>query len=114
MGLHERLNNRKGSASFFSGKNVMSIPELMELHPDGVTITDFTFGTGENGEYVAFSCAEEPEFFSYGGTVLLDELKKWCDEVGIEQVKAELNSDPSLTKFIRKKSQKGKFYFAVV
>ena len=114
MRLQDRLSNRKGNASFFSGKDQMSIPDLMQNHPDGVTIIDFTFGEGENGSYVAFSCAEEPEFFTFGGTVLYDELKKWCDEIGIEEVKSELNADPSLTKFIRKQNKKGKYYFDIV
>ena len=114
MSLSNRLSSRKGNPSFFSGKNQQSIPELMDAHPNGITIVDFTFGEGDNGPYVAFTTAEEPEFFTFGGTVLYDELKKWCDEIGIEAVKSELNADPSLTKFIRKQNKKGKYYFDVV
>lgn len=114
MSLQKQIKARKAGAEFFDARTQISVGDLMEKHPDGITIIDVFIGTGANGEYVAFHTLEEPDTFSFGGTVLLNIVKEWAAEAGgIEVVNKDLNADMSKTKFVRKVNKFNKPYYDV-
>lgn len=114
MSLQKQIKARKAGAEFFESCEQISVGELMEKHPDGITIIDVFIGNGQNGEYVAFHALEEPGTFAFGGTVLLNIVKEWAAEVGgIEAVNKDLKSDMSKTKFVRKTNKFNKPYYDV-
>lgn len=114
MSLSKRIQNRKAGSTFFENREQISVAELMEKHPDGVTITNVIIGTGNNGDYVAFTTQEEPDLFSFGGTVFFNIVKEISQELGgIDVFNDELKSEPSKVKFVRKVNKNNKPYYDV-
>lgn len=114
MSLQKRIQNRKAGSTFFEGREQIHVAELMEKYPEGVTITSVILGTGNNGDYVAFTTQEEPNMFSFGGTVFFNIVKEIAQELGgIDVFNDELKSEPSKVKFIRKVNKNNKPYYDV-
>ena len=99
-------------------KSLNSQSEIMNERTKGVideiigrvvTIIDYEFMNGDDGEFVAFVCKEIPEVFYFGSKVLTDGLKK-CDENGYGE---EIKRDGLPIKLIKKKSKKGREYTGV-
>lgn len=74
-----------------------------------VTICDYEFLSGDDGEFVVFVCKEIPEFFFFGGKVLTDGIKQ-CDEHGYGD---EIRNDGLKIKLVERKSKKGRDYISV-
>ena len=83
MSLTNQIKARKGNASFFDGKTMMPMDEIIANNPGGVTINSVAMGIGQNGEYVAFTCNEFPASFTFGGSVFYDIIKKWTETVKV-------------------------------
>ena len=110
----DSIENRKNGSKFFEGKNQFELSVLAKQNPDGVHITGVHIGDGANGEYVAFTCKEEPSSFIFGGTVLKDIVKGWLSMETESELNANLSAEPCLCIFVEKKNQKGKTYFDVI
>lgn len=61
--------------------------DVSELIGKEVTIRDFDFIAGDNGEYVCFIVDEIADTFYFGGSVLTNNLKSLLDDK--EEIKAE-------------------------
>ncbi len=74
-----------------------------------VTVNDYEFMSGDDGEFVVFTCKEIPDVFYFGSKVLTEGLKK-CDEGGYGE---EIRSEGLPIKLVKKKSKKGREYTGV-
>lgn len=71
--LKERTKEFSTTLSFMEGRKKADQKELVAQI---VTIRDFGFLTGDNGEYVAFIVDEHTDKFYFGGSVLTDQLRQ--------------------------------------
>ena len=74
-----------------------------------VSIDDFDFLNGENGEYAVFTIREDDSHFFFGGKVLSEKLKTFQTEGYTDLIKIE--GLPMVLS--TKKSSKGRSYTAV-
>lgn len=79
-----RLNSNEG-IPFMKDRTKGEIKEILDKN---VTIKDFDFITGNDGEYVVFIIDEVKDTFYFGGSVLTNNLKMLSDEEK-EEVKRE-------------------------
>ena len=100
----ESMNSGKG-IEFMEGRTKGETEELLEKT---VTIRDYAFITGEEGEYAVFIVDEDKKKFFFGGKVLTDNLKSFdlSDH-------AEVIADGLPTKFTQRKSKAKRNYIAV-
>ena len=79
----ERTGNRNTNVSFpdLEGRTKISVDELMQKHPDGVTLISFGRWTPKNKDpmYPALFL-EEPDRFLWSSKVLQDLIDAWIDE----------------------------------
>lgn len=75
-----------------------------------VTIDDFGFLSGDNGEYVVFTVKEEPKQFFFGGKVLTVAMKDFEKDGYTEDIRTE--GIPMV--LAKKKSKDGKKTYASV
>ena len=79
-----------------------------ELQGKTVTIRDYAFITGTDGEYVVFIIDEDPEAFYFGGKVLTDNMKEFT-----EDEHSEIIAEGLPTKFDVRKSKNKRNYTSV-
>lgn len=107
MGLREKaegMNSGKGIV-FMEGRTKGEMEELLDRV---VTIRDYAFINGTDGEYVVFIIDEEPKTFYFGGTVLTNNLKSLTKEDYEELVEEGL---PTL---LTQRTSKGKRKYIAV
>ena len=110
----DSIENRRTGGQFFTGKTQIELTDLVNDYPEGVNITEVHVGEGVNGEYVAFTCKEEPKYYTFGGTVFKDIVKGWLKMESETELNNNLKEEPCLVIFVEKKSQKGKTYYDVI
>ena len=89
------MNAGKG-IEFMEGRNKGEAEELLDRT---VTIRNFDFINGENGEYAVFIIDEDEENFYFAGSVLTDNLKQ------LVPAKEQIISEGLPTKFTQRKSK---------
>lgn len=102
MSLREKtegLNSGKG-IEFMSDRTKGETDELIGRV---VTIRDYAFIKGDNGEYVVFIIDENDDKFYFGGMVLTNNLKELSEEEH-----QELKQDGLPTLFKKQMNKKGK------
>ena len=107
MSLKEKLSNKGngGGIAFMDGANKGDMSEIIGRN---VTITDFDFIKGENGEYVVFTVKEVENTFFFGGKVLTEDLS------GLSlSDRAELRENGLPVLFEEKKNKAGRKYTGV-
>lgn len=107
MSLKEKaisMNSGKG-IEFMEGRTKGETEELLEKT---ITIRDYAFITGTDGEYVVFIIDEDPKTFFFGGKVLTDNLKA-LTEVEHEELKAD-----GLPTYITQRTSKNKRKYIAV
>lgn len=112
--INNRSDEKKNGSSFFNGKTEMNMSQIADQNPDGVHVTGIHIGEGAYGEYVAFTCREEPSSYVFGGTVFKEIVKKWLELETETEINNNLSAEPCLVIFIEKKNQKGKSYYDVI
>lgn len=64
-----------------NGKTKMSVAQIIEQYPDGITVAEFdVITTTENGEpttYPVITFIEEPDKFAFGGLVMRKIVDSW-------------------------------------
>lgn len=110
----ERTGNRNTNVSFpdLEGRTKISVDELMEKHPDGVTIISFGRWTPKNKDpmYPALFL-EEPNRFLWSSKVLQDLIDAWIDDYAGDAVTCakELEAEGGIkVKFVRGKTKQGR------
>lgn len=102
MGLKERalkMNAGKG-IEFMEGRTLRSCDDIMDQE---VTIRDFDFLSGDQGEYVVFIIDEDKDSFFFGSSILTDNLKKLEAEGFYDSIVSE-----GLPTILSKKKSKNK------
>ena len=64
---------RTKNDGFFQGKNRLQLDKLVQLHPNGVTVTDFRQFTGPKGTFYLFAFAENA-VDCFSGSAALNEI----------------------------------------
>lgn len=100
----ESMNSGKG-IQFMEGRTKGETDELLDKT---VTIRDYAFINGTDGEYVVFIVDKVNDKFYFGGKVLTDNLKQLTDEEHVE-----LMSEGLPTRFTIRVSKNKKKYVAV-
>ena len=80
-----------------------------ELEGKVVTITDYGFLSGSDGEYVAYIVKEIEDSFYFGGTVLTESLK----QLDVEGYRDAIKEEGLRIRLVEKRSNKGRKYFSV-
>jgi len=92
--------NQDGSVPFMEGR------EKADLMLDEIlTIDDYGFINGKDGEYVVLSCLEYPKFFFFGGSVVTQKVRALIDGESEQEVKELLSKFGLTTQFTEKKSK---------
>lgn len=108
MSLKEKmlsLNSNEG-IPFMKGRTKGEVAELLG---NPVTIKDFDFLDGQDGEYVVFIVDEVKDSFFFGGSVLTKDLKGLSEE---EKAEVKSNGLPVLL-YEAKSKKTGRKYTAV-
>lgn len=110
--VNQILANLKSSISaegipFMEGRT----PSKLE-HGEVVTIIDYAFIKGEDGEYSVFITKEDEEHFYFGGMVF-NQLFRELDGYSTEEIETVLKQGIEVTTEL-KKSKKGREYTKVV
>lgn len=67
------------------GKEKISVGDIIEKYPDGITITNFDMvngvdqNTGESSDYPVFTFKEDENKFGFGGHVLKKIIRVWLE-----------------------------------
>lgn len=67
------------------GREKVEVDELIKVFPDGVTVTQFDFMNGDDGDFAVCAFKEDNKAFFFGGKILTDMCKAWLD--GYESTK---------------------------
>lgn len=86
MSLQDKINRIKQGKSSIIGEKEKG--ELNAAYGEILTVNDYDFFQGENGEYLVFTTNEYPEHFFFGGQVATDTFRKF-DDSDKEEIKAE-------------------------
>ena len=97
MTLKDYLKQKHGRLEIMEGKEKEDLKSLLEKE---VTIDNFDFLHGEDGEYVVFTIKEDKKSFYFGSTILTEELKDlenagYKDEIIKEGLKIKLTERKS-------------------
>lgn len=72
MNFRESAKRRTSGSPVLEGRTKIDTDSLIARYPDEINITDFDFLTGEKGQYVVCSFAEDPAEYFNGGTILTE------------------------------------------
>lgn len=61
------------------GREKVDIDDIINAYPDGVTVMEFDFLTGKNGEFAVCAFKEDEKACFFGGKILTDMCKAWAD-----------------------------------
>lgn len=67
------------------GREKVEMDEIIKVFPDGVTVTEFDFLTGDNGDFAVCAFKEDEKAYFFAGKILTDMCKAWLD--GYESTK---------------------------
>lgn len=62
-----------------AGRDKVDVNDIINTYPDGVTVTQFDFLTGDDGEFAVCAFAEDNKACFFGGKILTDMCKAWAD-----------------------------------
>ena len=107
------MSLREKAEGMNSGKGIefmdkRSKGETEELLDQVVTIRDYAFISGQDGEYAVFIIDEEADKFYFGGKVITDNLKALSEEDH-----EELKADGLPTLFVERVSKNKRKYISV-
>jgi len=104
--LKERLKDFGSNLALMEGRTK---GDCKELEGKIITISDYGFLTGTNGEYVVFICKEIDDSFYFGGSVLTQSFRILDDEGYRESILTE----GVRLKLEEKRSKNGRNYVSV-
>lgn len=113
MSKYSELAKQKTEGSpVLAGREKIETDALIALYPDGITITQFDFINGRNGEYVVCTFAEDQSKFFNGGKILTDIFKAFVNEFRTEEntfsEALELCQNDFETEFLKVKLSRGR------
>ena len=100
MSLQEKAKQMNSGIEFMQGKEKGETTDLLDKK---ITIIDYDFLMGDDGEYAVFIIKEDDTKFYFAGTVLTNNLKLFNEEE-----KEELQKDGLPTLLRERKSAKTK------
>ena len=67
------------------GREKVEMDDIIKVFPDGVTVTQFDFLSGDDGDFAVCAFKEDEKAFFFGGKILTDMCKAWLE--GYESTK---------------------------
>lgn len=108
--------NKKTEGELFDlleGKEKITVQEIVTDHPEGVHITGCTTLKNKKGDKIsAFTFAEDPRKFFFGGVILTKLAEDWINENGgtSKECSEGLAKEQPLMRLIQKESASGNKY----
>lgn len=86
MGNFKAIAKEHTEGSFVTvGRKKVDVDDIINAYPDGVTVMEFDFLTGDNGEFAVCAFKEDEKACFFGGKILTDMCKTWAE--GYESTK---------------------------
>lgn len=80
MSKFKSIAKEHAEGSFVTvGREKVKMEELINVFPGGVTVTQFDFLRGDNGDFVVCAFKEDEKKFFFGGKILTDMCKAWLE-----------------------------------
>ena len=100
------------SCTLMENRTKISTEELISRYPDGVTITEFDFLSGDNGKYPVCIFKENDNECFFGGSALTDICNTWFEGYDTtEACSADLKSSGGVKiKFVKSRTKNGRNY----
>lgn len=106
--LKERLlSEMSNGLPFMEGKE-----KLDNILDEVLTVNEYGFLSGDDGEFIVYTTKEYPNNFFFGGSVLTERFKH-IESVFTEDEIAELLNEGITIKLVQKKSKNKRIYVAV-
>lgn len=105
--LKERASQLTAQLELMEGRTKGETDQLLNIN---VTVTDFGFLSGDNGDYVVFTIKEDPSKFFFGGGVLTSHIQE-LDKEGYKQA---IQSEGLPIRLEKKKSKANRLYTNVI
>lgn len=80
MDFRGSAKRRTSGSPILDGRTKVDTDSLIARYPEGITITDFDFLSGDAEKYVVCTFAEEPDAYFNGGRILTDIFTGFVDE----------------------------------
>ena len=96
------LNNTGTGISFMEGRT-----KGEQKLNTSITISDYGYINGDDGEYLVYECLEYPKYFFFGGSIVTEKFKE-IDALLTNEEKAQLKIDGLPVIFTSHKSKKSK------
>lgn len=61
------------------GREKVDVNNITNTYPNGVTVTEFDFLTGKDGDFAVCAFKEDEKSFFFGGKILTDICKSWAE-----------------------------------
>lgn len=109
-------STRTKNDGFFQGKNRLKLDQLVQLHPNGVTVTDFRQYSGQKGPFYLFAFAENAVDCFSGSAALNDIADAWVSEYNGDVIAAsnDLHASGGVRlKLIKTQTKSGNTFFDV-
>lgn|SRR5699024_1185261 len=103
MNLQERAKQLQASSVLMDNREKGEIKDLLNLN---LTIINYDFMSGDDGEYSIIHLAEENNLFFFGGSVITEILQQLDKEGYYDQIKKE----GLPVKFTSVKSKNNRYY----
>lgn len=75
--FYEIAEQALGNSPVITGREKITTEKIIELYPEGITLTGFDILDNGKDGYAVFTFAEEPEKFINGGTLLTKMAFEW-------------------------------------
>ena len=98
---------------FMEGRRLATKDEMKDLFGVVLSIKDYGFINGDDGEYTVFIVEDEEELFYASGQVLTQDLHTLEEEIGVDDFKTAVREEGLEVLFGRKKSKNGREYTTV-
>ena len=93
---------------FMEGRRLATKDEMKDLFGVVLSIKDYGFINGDDGEYTVFIVEDEDDLFYASGQVLTQDLHTLEEEIGEDNFKTAVREEGLEVLFGRKKSKNGR------
>lgn len=88
MNINELINQAKevtaSGLPFMDGREALKVEG--KILNNVLTVDDYGYLEGDDGEYVVIALKEYPQHFIYGGSVVTDAFKKLESKIGVDNM----------------------------
>lgn len=116
MSLREKAKQVKNGNPIMTGREKISLDEIMAKFPNGVTLRECAImhDTAKNSDYAVCVVDECKECFFFGGVAVLGLIENLMEDYDLEEAfHEELKAEGLPLLFSKKRSKNGRIYTSV-